>query len=160
MGGVQSDHKHHKVVNMDKQVKKVALVGLGFGAEFIPIYQAHPGAEIRSICQRTESKLNDIGNQFGIKIRHTKYEDVLADPEVDFVHINSPIEEHGSMSIAALKAGKHVICTVPMATTIEECNQICELVNETGLKYMMAETVVYSREFLFIKDMYESGELG
>jgi len=149
-----------KVVNMDKQVKKVALVGLGFGAEFIPIYQAHPGAEIRSICQRTKSKLNDIGNQFGIKIRHTKYEDVLADPEVDFVHINSPIEEHGSMSIAALKAGKHVICTVPMATSIEECQEICQLVKDTGLKYMMAETVVYSREFLFIKEMYKCGELG
>ena len=64
------------------------------------------------------------------------------------------------MSIAALQAGKHVMCTVPMATTIEECEQICELVKETGLKYMMAETVVYSREFLFIKEMYEKGELG
>jgi len=60
----------------------------------------------------------------------------------------------------ALKAGKHVMCTVPMATTIDECRQICELVKETGLKYMMAETVVYSREFLFIKEMYEKGELG
>ena len=64
------------------------------------------------------------------------------------------------MSIAALKAGKHVMCTVPMATTIEECRQIVELVKKTGLKYMMAETVVYSREFLFIKEMYEKGELG
>ena len=52
------------------------------------------------------------------------------------------------------------MCTVPMATTVEECRQICELVEETGLKYMMAETVVYSREFLFIKEMYEKGELG
>ena len=64
------------------------------------------------------------------------------------------------MSIAALKAGKHVICTVPMATSIDECKQICQLVKETGLKYMMAETVVYSREFLYIKQLYESGELG
>ena len=60
----------------------------------------------------------------------------------------------------ALKAGKHVMCTVPMATTIEECEKIVSLVQETGLKYMMAETVVYSREFLFIKEMYEKGELG
>ena len=64
------------------------------------------------------------------------------------------------MSQEALKAGKHVMCTVPMATTIEECRQIVELVKETGLKYMMAETVVYSREFLFIKEMYQKGELG
>ena len=64
------------------------------------------------------------------------------------------------MTIAALEAGKHVICTVPMATSVEECRQICQLVKETGLKYMMAETVVYSREFLYIKQLYDSGELG
>jgi predicted dehydrogenase len=64
------------------------------------------------------------------------------------------------MSIAALKAGKHVMCTVPMATTIDECRQIVEKVKQTGLKYMMAETVVYSREFLFIKQLYEQGDLG
>jgi predicted dehydrogenase len=64
------------------------------------------------------------------------------------------------MSIAALKAGKHVMCTVPMATDIDECKEICKLVRKTGLKYMMAETVVYSREFLFIKDLYQKGELG
>jgi predicted dehydrogenase len=64
------------------------------------------------------------------------------------------------MSIEALKAGRHVMCTVPMATTIEECEVICQLVAETGLRYMMAETVVYSREFLFIQEMYQKGELG
>ena len=50
---------------------------------------------------------------------------VLADPNVDFVHINSPIPDHAWMAIEALKAGKHVMCTVPMATTIEECEKIC-----------------------------------
>jgi predicted dehydrogenase len=64
------------------------------------------------------------------------------------------------MSLKALDAGKHVMCTVPMATTVDECRQIVEKVADTGLKYMMAETVVYSREFLFIKEMYEKGELG
>ena len=145
---------------MSDKKMNVSIIGLGFGAEFIPIYQAHANAEIHSICQRTESKLNEIGDQFNIERRHTSYDEVLSDPEVDFVHINSPIPDHAPMSIAALKAGKHVMCTVPMATTVEECREICKLVKETGLKYMMAETVVYSREFLFIKEMYEKGELG
>jgi predicted dehydrogenase len=64
------------------------------------------------------------------------------------------------MTLRALEAGKHVMCTVPMATTIEDCGKIVAKVRETGRKYMMAETVVYSREFLFIKEMYEKGELG
>ena len=68
-----------------------------------------------------------------------------------------PIPDHGWQSIAALKAGKHVMCTVPMATTVAECKQIVELVKKTGLKYMMAETVVYAREYLFMKEMYRQG---
>ena len=138
----------------------VAMVGLGFGAEFMPIYQNHPLGNIYAICQRNKEKLNKIGDTFKIEKRFTSYEDVLKDPNVDFVHINSPIPDHAPMSIAALKAGKHVMCTVPMATTVEECKTIVELVKKTGLKYMMAETVVYSREFLFIKEMFQKGELG
>mgnify|MGYP006273344741 CR=1 FL=1 len=138
----------------------VAMVGLGFGAEFIPIYKALPGVNVYAICQRNKEKLDKVGNEFGIGARYTDYSDVLKDPNVDFVHINSPIPDHAWMSMEALKAGKHVMCTVPMATNVEDCRKICELVKQTGLKYMMAETVVYSREFLFIKDMYQKGELG
>ncbi len=52
------------------------------------------------------------------------------------------------------------MCTVPMATSLEECNPIVDLVEQTGLRYMMAETVVYSREFLFVKQLADSGSLG
>src|SRR4051794_25503427 len=145
--------------NMTKKVN-VAIIGLGFGAEFIPIYQRHPSANMYAICQRTAKKLNEIGDAFGVGKRYTKYEDVLADKDVDFVHINSPIPDHAPQSIAALKAGKHVMCTVPMATSVEDCQQIVDLVKKTGLKYMMAETVVYAREFLFCREMYTKGEFG
>jgi predicted dehydrogenase len=138
----------------------VAMVGLGFGAEFIPIYQRHPNANVVAICRRNEKDLNEVGDRFGIAKRYQEFDKVLEDPEVDFVHINSPIPDHAWMSMRALQAGKHVMCTVPMATTIEECDKICQLVADTGKKYMMAETVVYSREFLFIKDLYQRGELG
>ncbi len=138
----------------------VVLVGLGFGAEFIPIYQHYKEAELYGICRRDKSELKAIGDYFNIENRFDNYQDVLKDPKVDFVHINSPIGDHGWMSIEALKSGKHVICTVPMATNISECEEIVSLAKDTGLKYMMAETVVYSREFLFIKEMYERGDIG
>ncbi len=138
----------------------VAIIGLGFGAEFIPIYQRHPDANMYAICQRNAEKLNEIGDAFGIEKRYTDYDELLKDPNIDAVHINTPIPDHAIQSIRALKAGKHVACTVPMATTVEECRQIVELVKETGLTYMMMETVVYAREFLFMKELYEKGELG
>ena len=139
---------------------RVGLIGLGFGAEFIPIYLADPRAEVTAICQRNRRRLDEIGDRFGVPTRYADFRELLADPNVDFVHINSPIPDHAPMTVAALKAGKHVMCTVPMATSVEEAKQVVGLVRETGLKYMMAETVVYSREYLFIKELYDRGELG
>ncbi len=143
-----------------KRKVNVAIIGLGFGAEFIPIYQRHPDVNMYAICQRNEKRLNAVGEAFGVERRYASYGDVLKDPVVDFVHINTPIPDHAPMAIAALKAGKHVMSTVPMATTVDECRQIVELAKKTGLRYMMAETVVYAREFLFLRELYRKGELG
>ena len=139
---------------------RVAIVGLGFGAEFIPIYQAHPSAEMYAICRRTKKELEECGNRFGIKVRYTDFNDLLKDPNVDAVHINSPIADHAPQSIAALRAGKHVASTVPAGTNVEECRQIVEAQRASGKVYMMMETVVYSREYLFVKELFDKGELG
>ena len=138
----------------------VAIVGLGFGAEFIPIYQRHPDANLVAICRRNRKGLDDVGDAFGVERRYTSYAKLLKDPEIDAVHINSPIPDHAWMTIAALKAGKHVACTVPMATSIADCKTIVDLTRKTGLRYMMMETVVYGREFLWLKQLYDDGELG
>src|SRR5262249_29048438 len=98
--------------------------------------------------------------QFGVPKAYSSYEELLKDPNVDAVHINSPIPDHGPQTIAALKAGKHVACTVPMATSKEQIKEIIELQRQTKKTYMMMETVVYSREYLFAKDLYDRGALG
>ena len=145
---------------MSNKKINVAIIGLGFGAEFIPIYKKHPNANLIAICQRNRTKLNDIGNAFGIEKKYTSFDELLKDSSIDAVHINTPIPDHAIQSIKALQAGKHVACTVPMATTVEECKEIVRLTKETGLTYMMMETVVYAREFLFMKELYDKGELG
>ena len=143
----------------DRKIR-VAIIGLGFGAEFIPIYQNHPHAEMYALCRRNQKELDACGDKFGIKARYTDYAKLLADPQVDAVHINSPIPDHAAQSLAALKAGKHVACTVPMATTVAECKAIVEAQRQSGKVYTMMETVVYSREYLFVKELYDKGELG
>jgi predicted dehydrogenase len=138
----------------------IAIVGLGFGSEFIPIYQRHPHANMYAVCQRSKEKLDQIGKAFGVEKRYTAFEDLIRDPAVDAVHINSPIHLHASQSIAALRAGKHVACTVPACTTVEECAGIVAAAKESGRNYMMMETAIYTREFLFIREMVETGRLG
>ena len=138
----------------------VAVVGLGFGAEFIPIYQRYPDAELWAICQRSEDHLNEIGDQFGVDRRFTSFEALLREPDLDAVHINTPIAAHAPMSLQALQAGKHTACTVPMATTVQECLQIVQAERDSGKTYMMMETAVFTREFLYAQEMVESGKLG
>jgi len=65
---------------MSHNTMRMAVVGLGFGAEFLPIYTAHPRAKIVAICQRSQNRLNEIGDAFGIEKRYTSYEELLADP--------------------------------------------------------------------------------
>ena len=145
---------------MSKSKLNVAIVGLGFGKEFIPIYQRHTETRMYAICQRTRKKLDEVGGQFGIATRYTDFEELIRDPEVDAIHINSPIHLHASQSIAALRAGKHVACTVPAATSAEECRQLVEAATSSGKNYMMMETAIYTREFLFIRELRDTGRLG
>jgi len=145
---------------MSDRKLNIAIVGLGFGAEFIPIYQRHPHTNMYAICQRSREKLDQLGNAFKIEKRYSSYEELLKDPKIDAVHINSPIHLHASQSVAALKAGKHVACTVPAATTVEECKQIVKAATKAKKNYMMMETVVYSREFLYVRELRDSGRLG
>lgn len=139
---------------------RVAIAGLGFGAEFIPIYQAHPDAELVAVCQRTKSALDEISDRYGVPARYADYDQMLRDPDIDAVHINTPIPDHAEQTIAALRAGKHVACTVPMATTLEECRAIVNAAREADRNYMMMETVVYSREFLYVQEQVRNGTIG
>src|SRR5258706_301493 len=114
---------------------RVAIVGLGFGAEFIPIFQQHPDAEMYAVCRRDKAGLDATAKKFGIPKAYSDFNELLADKNVDAVHINSPIAEHAPQSIAALKAGKHGACTVPMATSVEDCRTIVDLQKKTGKIY-------------------------
>jgi len=138
----------------------VAIAGLGFGREFIPIYQRHPQTKMYAICQRTQEKLDTVGDEFSIERRYTSFDELIRDPEIDAVHINSPIHLHAPQSVAALRAGKHVACTVPAATTVEECGEIVRAATESGRNYMMMETAIYTREYLLVREMRDSGMLG
>ena len=113
-----------------------------------------------AICQRNERALNSIGDAFGINRRYTSYTDMLADTDIDAVHINTPMLNHAEQTVQALLAGKHVACTLPMATTIEDCRRIVEAARSSGKTYMMMETVVFSREYLYVRDLLDNGEIG
>src|SRR5690349_10653016 len=99
---------------------RVAVVGLGFGAEFVPIYLDHPLVESVAICDQDELRLQRTGDRFGIERRFKDVAEVIQSGAVDAVHLVSGIPDHARQAAAVLDSGKHCACTVPMATSIAE----------------------------------------
>ena len=138
----------------------IAVVGLGFGAEFAAIYHRHPDVRRTVIADTNPDRLARVGDRFDIPDRVNSLEAVLADPDIDAVHLASGIPDHASQTLEVLRAGKHCACAVPMATSIEDLQAIVAAVNETGLNYMMMETTFYDRTFLWVKDQLDAGFFG
>ena len=139
---------------------RVALVGMSFGAEFIPIYLHHPDVYSLVLVDSDSKRLCEMAEKFEQKDIVTDYREVLADPTIDAVHLVVPPAQHAPMSIQALEAGKNCACTIPMGMSMDELYGIIRARKASGKRFMFMETSVYTREFLYVKEMYEKGEMG
>lgn len=138
----------------------VALVGLGFGSAFTEIYLRHPDVAELTICDANPERLAQRQAKFGVEKAVATLAEVLADPTIDAVHLNSGIPDHAQQSVAILDAGKHCACTVPMATSL---NDICAVIaarQRSKRNYMMMETQIFAREFLFACELRDRGTFG
>jgi predicted dehydrogenase len=140
-------------------VTDVAVVGLGFGQEFVPIYQRHPDVGRVAIVDPDERRCAHARERFGAADTFASLDELLAGDGYDAVHILSPVAFHAEQSVAVLRSGRHCACAVPMATTLDDIERIVVAQAASGLAYMMMETAVYSRELLYMRDLFRPGEL-
>lgn len=140
--------------------KNLALIGCGrFADWFVPLFKAHPNLNKLYACDLIKDKAEEFSKKYDLEIIDT-YEQALERKDIDCILNFTQRHLHGSIVIKALKAGKHVFSAVPMASTVEECKQIVELVKKTGLIYMMAETCYYYPCAMFCREAYEKGKFG
>ncbi len=139
---------------------RIAVVGLRFGAAFVPIYQAHPEVTEVAVCDLKPDLLATVGDKHGVARRFAALDDVLADPTCDAVHLATPVHLHVEQAVAVLGAGKHCASAVPAGTDIDGLRQLVSAQRASNRNYMMMETAVYTREFLFVQDLYQRGALG
>ena len=138
----------------------VAIVGCNFGACFIPIYQQHPDVEAVALCDSNPVALEEVARRYRVRRRYASLDEVLRAPDIAAVHLVTPPTVHAEHSIAVLESGRHCACTIPMAMTLEDLRGIIAARRRSGKNYMMMETAVYTREFLFVKELVDGGELG
>ncbi len=145
---------------MRKDSLRIAVVGLRFGAEFVPIYQQHPDVSEVVLCDSDSERLRVTADRFNVHRTFGNLDDLLSSPAIDAVHLLTPFLLHAEQSVKVLQAGKHCASAVCMGSTLNELYDIVTTQRASRLNYMMMETVVYSREFLYVSDLYRRGELG
>lgn len=136
---------------MGEEQIRIGIVGLKGGAEFIPLYQNTPGIKVEALCGRDQMHLKEVCEKHQIEKSYGRLDEMLEDSSIDAIHLQSPFILHGEHTIAALEAGKNVICKGPMAISIEDCQDIVNLVEQKGKSYLMFEEMAYSLEMKTLK---------
>ena len=127
------------------QMIRAAVIGAGgfVRATHLPNMRANPRYQVRAIADINEQVAAQVAAEYEAAYHSTDYRDVLADPEVDLAVITTPHHQHAPISVAAAKAGKHILVEKPMAMTAAEVREVLEAVRAAGTVF----TVGFNRRY-------------
>jgi len=117
-------------------------------------------AEVTAVCGHTQARLDEFAAERGIAYCTTDYARFLEEAPADAVCICTPDHLHGQHAIAALEAGKHVLCEKPMCTTVADARAMIEAVDKAGKVFLVGQVVRFSRNARKIHELCAAGELG
>jgi predicted dehydrogenase len=111
----------------------VAIVGTGMIGAVHRRAAVLAGAVVRGVAASTPERAQEVARSWGVAKAYGGIGDVVADPQVQVVHVCTPNHLHRPMAQAALEAGKHVVCEKPLATSLEDARMLAELAQSKGL---------------------------
>jgi predicted dehydrogenase len=130
------------------------------GRHHIPGYQNHPQAKVVAVADLDASRLEQIGDQYGVPNRYLSGEEMLEKETLDVVSIATPNKFHAPLTIAALEAGNHVLCEKPMAMNADEARAMLAAAEEAGKRLMIDFSYRFTEQSQALKDRVDAGELG
>jgi predicted dehydrogenase len=116
--------------------------------------------QITAICALPEAAVRQTATDFGIPCWTTDYRELVGRDDVDVVCVFSPDHLHAEHALAAVEQGKHVVCTKPMVTRMEDAQKLVRLVREKNVRFMVGQTMRFDRQFMNAQKLYENGDLG
>ena len=140
---------------------KVGIIGCGKIAQVrhIPEFAANPNTEVYGFYDINLARAEALAKQYGGKAYPT-YEALLADADIEAVSVCAANHVHAEITVAALKAGKHVLCEKPMAVTLEECEAMVAAARETGKYLMIGQNQRLAKAHAKAKELIEQGAIG
>jgi predicted dehydrogenase len=122
--------------------------------------QSDSNSKLVAVCRRNEEKLRQFSSEFHVPVATTSADELIQSPDIDAVYIATPVNLHRPQTIAAAKAGKHVLVEKPMAMSVTECDEMisaCVLANvRLGVAYYRPFYPVIRR----MRDLIEANEIG
>jgi predicted dehydrogenase len=140
---------------------KIGVIGCGSIGKHrhLPEYANNKCVEIVAVCDIIKDRAEAIADQYSAKA-YTDFEELLADPTIDAVSVCTPNYLHAPISIAALNAGKHVLCEKPMATSREEAEKMNSAAQVNDKKLMIAHNQRFVPSHQKAKQLIELGDIG
>ncbi|MFD2614931.1 Gfo/Idh/MocA family protein [Paenibacillus gansuensis] len=140
---------------------KIGVIGAGSISDMhLQAYAKNHNAELYAICDVNRERAAAAAEKYRMQHVYTNYADLLANPDVEAVSICTWNNSHAEISIAALRAGKHVLVEKPLCRTVEEANAIEVAVRETGKTLQVGFVRRYDANAQLVKHFINQGELG
>jgi phthalate 4,5-cis-dihydrodiol dehydrogenase len=139
---------------------RLGIAGLGVASTlFLPGVEQFPHARIAAAADRRRSALEAFERKYGGR-GYASVEELCADPQLDVIWVATPNQMHCRHAVTAAEHGKHVICTKPMALTVEECERMCLAAERNGVRLLCGQTYSMSPDIQAMWAIARSGELG
>ena len=140
---------------------KTAVVGTGFmGRVHLEALRRVESVDVVAVAGRELEPAKKLGAGFGIERAVKDYRELIADPEIDAIHICTPNASHFQMSKDAMLGGKHVLCEKPLAIAVDEARELVGLAAERKLRNCVCHNLRYYPMVQQMRRMREDGELG
>ena len=140
---------------------RTAIFGTGFmGRVHLEAVRRLQSVEVAGIAGRNADAAQRLGQGFSVPTIVSDYHDVLRDPAIDAVHICTPNAQHFSMAKDALRAGKHVVCEKPLATSVEQAEELVSLAAQKGVRNSVCHNLRFYPMVQQMRSMREAGDLG
>lgn len=146
------------------KIYRIGIIGCGgiANGKHLPSLSKLENIQLTAFCDIVPERAEEAAAQYGIegaKI-YTDYRELLKDGSLDIVHVLTPNDSHADISIAALEAGKHVMCEKPMAKTAADARRMVEAAKRTGKKLTIGYNNRFREDSMYLKKMCQEGKLG
>ena len=140
---------------------KVGIIGCGKIAQVrhIPEYLDNPNAKLTGLYDLNLQRAKELAEKYDCK-SYESVEEMLTDPEIDAVSVCVANHVHAEITIAALKAGKHVLCEKPMATKLKDCQMMVDTAEQMSKKLMIGQNQRFAKAHEKAKKLIERGDIG